>query len=138
MDRAAGVGLTLTLGQGSRHPVQELGREPRRLPAAGPVHHPLAAGKVRLEAAAEHLQLLAGGLADLLLDHPEPLLVLGGALLVVLPHPLHAGRVSEVLGLVGTLPAEVLYHLDNAAVEHVEVVPLITVQTPHYRSQGRC
>ena len=135
MDRAAGVRVTLTPRQGSRHPVQELGREPRRPPAAGLVHHPLAAGEVRLEAAAEDLQLLAGGLADPLLDQPEPLLVLCGALLVVLPHPLHAGGVSEVLGLVGTVPAEVLYHLDDAAVEHVEVVPLVTVQTPHYRIQ---
>ena len=147
-DRSRGECLTVALGEGRGHPVQEVGGEDGGVPAAGGVDDLLAAGEVGLKAAAEKLHLLAGGLTSLLLDQPQPRLVLRGALLVLRLDALHAGGVSEVESLVGTLPTHLLYYLDNSfnildysrlsvpvcpctAVEHVEVVPLVTVQAPH-------
>lgn len=111
--------------------MEELGREGGGLPAAGVVDHPLTAGEIGLKAAAEELHLLAVGLPDLLLDQPESLLVVSGAVLVLLSDPPHAGSMCEVVGLVGTGSTQVLYHLDNSTVEQVEVIPLLSVQTPH-------
>ena len=66
-----------------------------------------------------------------MLDQSEPGLVVSRALLVLGLDPGHAGRVSQVVGLVGTWPAHVLDHLDDPGVEDVEVVPLVRVQAPH-------
>ena len=119
--------MAVSLGQGGGHPVQELSREDGRLPAAGLVDDPLTAGQVGLEAAAEDGHVLVRGLAG----GPQPGLVLTRALLVLWLDPGHAGRVSEVVSLVGTGPAQVLDHTDDPGVENVEVVPLVGVQAPH-------
>ena len=120
------------LSQRGGHPVEELCREDCRLPAAGLVDDSLTAGQVRLEAAAEGGHLLVRGPAGgLVLDQPEPGLVLSGALLVLGLDLGHAGGVPQVVRLVGPGPAEVLYHLDYPGVEDVEVVPLVGVQAPH-------